>query len=233
MRNWLSLLAVISAASSIASAAHAAPPAHVEIAYEVLHDGAAIADIVTRLEHDAKRYEVSETWRGRGIYYLLGEARRTSRGEVTAEGLRPIEFIDKRPGREATRALFDWRAGTLTLRHKGETRSQPMPAHAHDRLTSLFSAAFNSPGAQPLTLNVTDGRGVSRQVYLNAGRERVTTPAGEFEAVKIVKQKDSPDDRDAAIWLADRLGGLPVRILVVDKDGTRVDQVATRIATSP
>jgi hypothetical protein len=233
MRNWLSLLAAISAAASVAPVARAAPPAHVEIAYEVLHNGSPIAQIVSRLKHDDKTYEVSETWRGRGIFYLLGEARRSSRGEVTAEGLRPIEFTDKRPGRDIMRALFDWRTGTLTLENKGKTSSRPIPEHAHDRLSSFFDSAFSPPGAQPITQNVTDGRGVSTYVYLNAGRERVKTPAGEFDAVKLVKQKDSPDDREGEIWLAERLGGLPVRVLVTDKDGTRVDQVATRIAMSP
>jgi len=232
MRNWLSLLA-ISIAAGAPPTARAMPPAHVEIAYEVLHDGSGIADIVSRLSHDDKHYEVSETWRGRGIYYLLGEARRTSRGEVTPDGLRPVEFTDKRPHREATRAVFDWGAGKLTLYHKGETSTRPIPEHAHDRLTSFFGAAFSALGAQPITQNVTDGRGVSKYVYLNAGHERVTTPAGEFDAVKLVKQKDSPDDREAEIWLADSLGGLPVRVLITDKDGTRVDQIATRIATSP
>jgi len=232
IRSWLSLLAV-SVAASVVATARAMPPAHVEIAYEVRHDGEPIADIVSRLQHDGKRYEVSETWRGRGVYYLLGEARRTSRGEVTPDGLRPVEFTDKRPYRKVTSAVFDWAAGKLTLDHKGETSTRPIPEHAHDRLTSFFGAAFGATGTQPITQNVTDGRGVSRYVYLNAGHERVTTPAGEFDAVKLVKQKDSPDDREAEIWLADRLGGLPVRILITDKDGTRIDQVATRIATSP
>lgn len=233
MRSWLSPIAAISAAAALAAGAQAAPPARVEIAYEVLHNGSAIADIVSRLNHDAKGYEVSETWRGRGVFYLLGEARRTSRGEVTAQGLRPLEYTDKRPGRDMMRALFDWQSGTLTLQAKGETSSRPIPEHAHDRLSSFFDAAFNRPGRQPIVQNVTDGRGISNYVYMNAGRERVSTPAGEFDTLKLVKQKDGPDDREGEIWLAERLSGLPVRVRITDKDGTSVEQVATRIATSP
>lgn len=228
MRNWCFLLA-----TSVFAAAHAAPPSHIEIAYEVLHNGSAIADIVARLDQDGKTYQMSETWRGRGIYYLLGEARRTSRGTVGEQGLRPLEFTDKRPGRGVSRAVFDWAAGTLTQHHKGETQSRPLPEHAHDRLTSFFGSAFSPPGAQPLTLNVADGRGVSKYVYQATGRERVTTPAGEFDAIKLVKQRDGPDDRSAEIWLAESLDLLPVRILVTDKDGTRVDQVAARITLTP
>lgn len=233
MRNWSSLLAAFSAAAGIVSAAQAAPPAHVEITYEVLHNGSAIAEIVSHLNHDDKSYDVSETWRGRGIFYILGEARRTSRGEITPGGLRPLEYTDKRPGRDMMRAIFDWRTGTLTLQAKGKTSSRPMPEHAHDRLSSFFDAAFSTPGTKPIAQNVTDGRGISNYVYVTAGRERVTTPAGEFDTVKLVKQKDSPDDREGEIWLADRLSGLPVKVRLTDKDGTLVEQVATRIATSP
>jgi len=232
MRNWSTLFA-ISVAASVAPAAHATPPAHVEITYEVRQDDSAIADIVSRLNHDNKRYEVTEAWRGRGIYYLLGEARRSSRGEITPQGLRPLEFTDKRPGRKATRAVFDWASGTLTLYHKGDKSTRPIPEHAHDRLTSFFGAAFSAPTAQPIVQNVTDGRGVSKYVYLVSGRERIKTPAGEFDTVRLVKQKDNPDDREAEIWLADRLGGLPVRVLITDKDGARAEQIATRISTSP
>lgn len=232
MRSWLSPIAAISAAAALAAGAHAAPPAHVEIAYEVLHNGSAIGDMVSRLDHDSKTYEVTETWRGRGVLHLF-EGRRTSRGEVTPQGLRPIEYTDKRPFRDIMRAVFDWPSGTLTLQAKGKTSTRPIPEHAHDRLSSFFDAAFNRPGAQPITQNVTDGRGMSKYVYVNAGRERVSTPAGEFDTIKLVKQKDGPDDRDGAVWLAERLDGLPVRVRITDKDGTNVEQVATRIATTP
>lgn len=230
--NWSYRLAALSAALGLVGSAQAAPPAHVEITYEVRHNGSAIGDLVSRLDHDAKTYEVTETWRGRGVLNLF-EGRRTSRGEITPQGLRPIEYTDKRPFRDIMRAVFDWRSGTLTLQAKGETSTRPIPEHAHDRLSSFFDAAFSRPGTQPITQNVTDGRGISNYVYVSAGRERVSTPAGEFDTLKLVKRKDSPDDREGEIWLAERLSGLPVRVRITDKDGTSVEQVVTRIATTP
>ena len=56
------------------------------------------------------------------------------------------------------------------------------------------------------------------------------TPAGEFDALKLVKQKDNPQDKATEIWLAADRHYLPVRILVVDKDGTRLDQLAAKIS---
>ena len=67
-------------------------------------------------------------------------------------------------------------------------------------------------------------------VYQAAGRERVKTPAGEFDALKLVKRRDNPQDRATEIWLAADRNYIPVKVLIVDKDGTRIEQLAVRIA---
>jgi negative regulator of sigma E activity len=63
-------------------------------------------------------------------------------------------------------------------------------------------------------------------VFEVAGRERLAVPAGEFDALRLVKRDN--DGRSMQIWLDATRSYLPLRVLVVHKDGTRVDQVATR-----
>jgi hypothetical protein len=216
---------LISAAA--AAAAQAVPPSGVEVAYELSRNGDAIADVVERLEHGAGSYELTETSRGRGIYGLRGNIKRTSRGAVSAEGLRPREFMDERTGRGTARAQFDWSGKRLILESKGETRQMALPERAQDRLSYVFNFAFRPPGRQPVTVHLTDGRGLSTHVYEPAGRERVKTPAGEFDAIKLRRRSE---DRSAEIWLATDRDYLPVRVTIVEKDGTRLEQVATRIS---
>ena len=55
------------------------------------------------------------------------------------------------------------------------------------------------------------------------------TPAGEFETVHLVKQRENDEDKGTELWFARDRDYLPVRILVVDKDGARMDQVLTHI----
>jgi hypothetical protein len=201
MPRLLSLLLL-----SVALAAQAAPPRRVEIAYELLRDGAAVAEVSDRLEHDGRTYRLSETWKGKGVYALRGEATRSSRGAIAADGLRPEEFEERRPGREAKRV-------------------RPGP-RSQDRLSLLWHFAFRPPGA-PVTVGVADAKGVSTQVYAPAGRERVKTPAGEFSALKLVREEE---DRRVQVWLAADRGNLPVRVHIREKDGTTIEQVAVRIA---
>jgi hypothetical protein len=71
-------------------------------------------------------------------------------------------------------------------------------------------------------------------VYEPVGRERVKLPAGEFDALKVARKPERADDRRTTeIWLAPALGYLPVRILLTEKDGTRLDQQASRFSSLP
>lgn len=205
----------IAIALSLPVLAAAAPPQRVEIAYEVARNGVAIAEVAERLEHDGLSYRLQETWKGKGLYALRGEVQRSSRGAVAADGLRPVEFEDRRSGREPRRVAFDAQASGPTLERQ-------------DRLSLLWTFAF-APPASSASVKVADGKGVTARVYQPAGRERVRVPAGEFDALKIVKRKDGPGDRGAEIWLAANRHHLPVRILITEKDGTRIEQVAVRI----
>jgi hypothetical protein len=146
--------------------------------------------------------------------------------------LRPLEFSDERTGRATSRAKFDWDANTLTMQYKGDPRTIPMPPNAQDRLSFLLAFAFTLETAYPLSVSVADGGSVSSYVFEVVGQERVKTPAGEFEATKLARRKDGPEDRRSTeIWLAHSRGNIPVRMLVTEKDGTRIDQVAVRIST--
>lgn len=209
-------LSLLAGTAALAATAAAAPPQRVEIGYEVARNGSVVADVTERLEHDGRSYRLTETWKGRGAYALRGEAVRTSRGAIAADGLRPQAFEDKRPGRDARRAEFDPAANTPTLLRQ-------------DRLSFLWTFAFARP-AGPVSVSVADGKGVTTYAYQPAGRERLKTPAGELDALKLVRRRENPQDRVTEIWLAADRGYVPVKVLHVDKDGTRIEQLAVRIA---
>ena len=70
---------------------------------------------------------------------------------------------------------------------------------------------------------------MSRHTYQVSWRERVQTPAGEFDAVKVTRKSDGRT-RSAELWLAaDRTAIFRCASLLVDKDGTRYEHLARRI----
>ena len=220
IRRGLALLFLLAAAP-----AYAQLPPRLAITYDVLRNGSAVAEIVGSFQQADGNYQLVETWRGRGIYALLGRAKRTSVGRLISGGVQPREYTDERSGRDTAQASFDWNAKTATFRYRGKTRTEPMHPNPQDRLSFILALALAPAGSKTGDYHLVDGRGVSHHINEFAGRERVPTPVGEFDAVKVERGKD--DDR-LEIWLATEFGGLPVRSVGVDK-GTRWDQVATRI----
>ena len=79
-----------------------------------------------------------------------------------------------------------------------------------------------------MSYTIADGKGLSRHVYKVVGRERLHTPVGQFDTVKVARQSDQRET--AELWLAAERGFIPVRLLIVEKDGTRYEQVVTRIS---
>ena len=213
MRNLFLTIAL-----SLATAAAAAPPRRVEIGYEVARNGLVLAEVNQRLEHDGRSYRLSESTKGKGAFARRGEAERSSQGAIVADGLRPRKFEDKRTGRDTQHVDFDPAAKTAT-------------ALRQDRLSFIWTFAF-APPKGPVTVSVADGKDATSYTYVPAGRERVKTPAGEFDALKLVKRKVNPDDKGTEIWLAVERSYLPVRLLVVDKNGTRLDTLAAKISAN-
>jgi hypothetical protein len=224
MRSWFFLLFSLAALG-----ARAEPPSSLEVTYELQRNGSAIADVVERLHYSRGNYTLTETWKGRGIYALLGSARRVSRGTVVGNVLRPIEFFDERTGRATAHAWFDWKANVLTLQYKDNRKSEPLHRDGQDRLSFLLALSLVPGNAKTVSYHITDGKGISHHRYRVVGAERIRTPAGEFDTVRVARIEE-PNEKDSAeLWLAAELGYIPVRLLDIEGDGARYEQLATRI----
>jgi len=224
---------VLAAALWCAGAA-ALPPENLTVTYESTYRGfmtAVVGEVTEQLRHGNGKYEIQEITKGRGVLAMKGTISRSSRGNVTPEGLRPVEFVDERSGRQTARVWFDWAANKMTMQFREGPEVQAIPPNAHDRLSFILNFAFAPPGDKPVQMSVADGGSVSRYTFVVVGRERITVPAGEFDTVRVARMKDGPEDKRASeMWLAPSLGYIPVRMLATEKDGSQLDQVATKIS---
>ena len=212
-----------------AAMAQAAPPERITLTYELKRNGTVHVDVSETLEHDGRTYAITSEGRGRGILALFGVLKRTSRGHITPQGLRPDEFRDQRPGGWAVSAKFDWDARSVTQEKNGKSETLKMPADAQDPLSLAYSFAFVPPKGKEYDVTRADGRGLTPFRFIVVGNEKLATPAGEIQTLHIAKVRDGPEDKATDIWFAAERDFLPVRVLVVDADGTRADQIVTRI----
>jgi hypothetical protein len=208
----------------------AAPPEHVKLTYDTSYNGMVLGEVVETLEHDNQSYAITSEGRGRGILAIAPLLKRTSRGRITPQGLRPDEFRDQRGERFVLTAKFDWVARSVTQDKNGKNpETLPMPITAQDPLSLAYTFAFFPPNGKEFEVTRADGRWLTPFRFTVVGTEKLKTPAGELQTLHISKERDGPGDKATDIWFASERSYLPVRILIVDKDGTRVDQVLTRI----
>lgn len=223
MRGLLALL------SLLPIAALALPPQRVTIQYEMSRNGSAMAEVSEILQHDGKNYSLSSEVHGKGIYALMGVLKRSSKGRVDATGLQSSEYRDQRGNRAPVVAKFDWTKRTISQENDGKTESMEMPPVLHDPLSMAYTYSFAPPSGREIRFSRADGKGVTPFRFNVVGTEKIKTPAGEIPALHLSKERDGPEDKETDIWLASERNFLPVRILVVEKDGTRIDQIVTRM----
>ncbi len=230
MRSFPAVL-VLAALLGFAFAAAAEPARRVRLQYDVSHNGTVMVEATETLEHDGRRYRIRSEWQGKGLFALArrGSVQRTSEGTVDGAGLLPAEFRDRRGDEPAAVARFDWTRRLLVRERDGRVETEPLPERSQDRLSFVWGFAFAPPSGKEIEAAIADAKGLSHLRYRVTGPERLHTAAGDFETVKLVKQRDGGDSRETEIWLAPKNHYLPLRILVIEKDGTRIDQVITRI----
>lgn len=207
----------------------AVPPERITLTYELKRNGTVLGDVSETLEHDGRRYAITSEVKGRGILALFGPLKRTSRGRITPKGLRPDEFRDERGSSWAVSAKFDWDARSVTQERRGKSETLQMEGIAQDPLSLAYSFAFVPPKGKEYDVTRADGRGLTPFRFTVVGTETLATPAGEMQALHIAKLRDGPEDKATDIWFAAERDFLPVRVLIVDSDGTRSDQIVTRI----
>src|SRR5258708_1840290 len=111
MRNLFLLLI------SFAGLVRAEAPPNIELTFSLTRNGSHMAEVTEKLEYSGGNYQLTEIWKGKGLYALMGQARRVSRGTIERDTLRPREFGDERSPPNTPRAWLDLHANTLTMQY--------------------------------------------------------------------------------------------------------------------
>ena len=231
-------LAVAALACVLAGAASPPPgPQMVSASYNVYTRGVHIAVMEETYEASGGEYRLISQTRGVGVVGLLHRdtVRFVSEGAVTPGGLQPRRFEGKRSDNDPKRVagVLDWAAGRLTLDHHGRTETLPLPRGTQDRLSVLYQTMFVAPDkSRVMEVSMTNGRKLDRYRYSVESGVEIETPLGRLETVHLVKQRE-PNESAAELWLSPKHRYLPVRMVVVEKNGSRYEQVATRLEIRP
>lgn len=231
MRNFFKLSCLL--LLIISQGANAAPK-RVELEYQATRNGQPFATVTESYRQDKGRYHIESVTNGIGIYALFGKRRLISEGEITADGLKPSHF-ELHQGSDSNKSLFadfNWAANTLTLKNKTETNIVPLQKGTQDLSSFAYQFMFAAPTGESLDLPVTTGKKLNLYRYLLTDKNEVLDLAstGKFKTVHLIKAKESESSKDEKeFWLSTDNHHLPVRILMIDDKGIKIEQSLTHL----
>jgi hypothetical protein len=214
---------------ALASPFACSAPKTVKASYAGFMNGISIGTISEQFESDGSSYRIVSDTKPLGIAALIQRQplRFSSAGQVARDGLRPAQFEARRSPTDQPQvsAEFDWGQAQLVLRHDGKTESFSLPAGTQDRLSVMYQFMFLPvERIRQLEFPMTNGRKLDRYRYRTTPDVEIDTGMGRLKTLHLVKQRD-PGDTVNEVWLSPQHQYLPVKMLIVERDGMRLEQV--------
>ena len=173
-------------------------------------------------QHDGSRYDARMAFSA-GFLPVLSQTRS---GQITAQGLAPLRFADKK--RSEVAAHFVREQGRVSF--SANTPDAPLLAGAQDRLSILLqlgAMVAGDPGAYPqastLTLQIIGPRDADIWLFTVGEEETLALPGGGQPTLKLLRNPREAFDQKVELWLASAMDYLPVRLRITEANGDFVD----------
>lgn len=208
MLLWLNLAWSISNAGVL--------PETLELIYKVSFGVAELGSVHTQLKKLETHYEVVSETRAEGMASILlgGTVREMCRFSIVENAIKPVNYRITREGKEAFdySVSFDWEERRVLFNDGNNIVVSN--GYIVDNCSVPF--AFILGGAEVFkqtSLHIVGGKKIRRFENSAIASEHISTPLGEFDAIKIEQVRFDRPDRKLMVWLAPERNNLPVKIV--------------------
>ena len=185
------------------------------------------------------------TWRaGDGKYLTTAESRvallgklteNRSQGTIDAFGLAPAEFYEKRFRKDPTTSTFDRAARSMSFSDGNQTYA--LKGGEQDRASVTWQIVAQARAAgdsfKPGTrwaYFVAGRKDADPWIFRVLKREKVSTPAGEFDAWHVIREETAAvKGQKLDIWLAPSQEWYPIKLRFNDDDKDFVEQSLEKV----
>ena len=185
-----------------------------------------------RWNRDGDTYRISAEAEAEGFFALFLEGRiiQESRGTVTAAGLRPEKFSERKPGGPPEGLEFDWTGKQVTFDRNGEKKTMPLADNTVDWLSMIFQLAHLPPKSGSLDLQVFTQRRMYRFSLKVLGVEEIEIPLGRVRALRLHHTDPENSKEVVDVWLGIDQHYVPVKLrFPAARNRLVVEQVATSV----
>jgi len=198
----------------------------------VTKNGQPFAKVHEQFIINGTAYKLESVTKGIGVYALFGERVLTSSGEVTAQGLKPSHF-ELRQGdnpKKTVQADFDWAKQNLRMTVKGKLKEAPLAAGTQDLASFAYQFMYLAkPLKDDITVTLTTGKKLNQyQYHINPEAENIAGEGVQYKTLHLAPPaQDTQETKE--LWLAADYHYVPVKILMVDDNGQKLEQTLTEL----
>lgn len=228
------LLAISSVHAESVIPMNTAGPKRVQAVYEVTKNGQPFAKVHELFTVQKGSYKVESVTKGIGVYALFGERVLSSSGEVSAQGLKPMRF-EMRQGDNPKKNLtadFDWNNQLLRMVVKGKPKEAALMPGTQDLASFAYQFMYlPAPLRNDITVTLTTGKKLNQYHYNVTASETLNIAGANYRTVYLAPSaQDTQDTQESkSLWLAADYYYVPVRILMVDDNGQKLEQTLTEL----
>lgn len=219
----LTLIPVLSARSDLL-------PEELTLQYRVSLGSAELGRLSTRLRRAGNMYQVDSRTQAEGLASILlgGDVKESCIFSVKANEVQTLNYEVIREGRRGYRhtVKFDWDAGTIQFKN-GDTR--PLPSgYTLDNCSVPFAFMVGKRDTfVNRMMHIVGGNRIRHFTNSSITEERLATPLGVLDSIRIEQQRHGRPERTFTVWVAPSRGNLPVKIVE-----RRPSRVTTMLLTS-
>ena len=197
--------------------------------YKLYTSGLEIGETVSTISKSScNEYNYRSESRATGIVamFFKDHVIENSRWRFSDNKFIPIDYSYVRYRGEKDKEInirFDWENKLLRNQVNEKKYELPLTEGMQDRLSYQYVLMQDlQSGHVPEKYSVADGRKIKIYFFEKAGEEKVTTPLGDLETVKLFRSRGN-DERKLVLWCAPKYGYLPVKIEKTEDDGRLIN----------
>lgn len=231
-KYWYLKASIVSLAVCTGFPASAAPTAF-QASYSVEKSGLKLGDMQSTLSYTSNQYTYLKQVKANGLAALISGDSVTERSNGLRQGvnLRSQNYsYHHKSKRKDRRDEFKFTtAAQVTGRFENQNYQLAVPQTTIDPALVELRLMEDIAANRPLNYQVTEKGKLKQYQFKRLGREKVSVPAGEFNAEKIQMARDD-NERETILWLAPELNYVPVQIRHNEK-GDIIDSRLTQYQT--
>lgn len=179
--------------------------------------------VLTRL--DANTLELTNSLEATFAGQIITSLKETSKVEIFENSIRPKFYSLQQDGitRASLEIAYDWSAMLVSSNSLQQLSRFKLRPNTYDPLShQLILQQQTIEGKAELTFTVVNKNDIETYAYQILGEEKIVTPLGAFESIKIARTHGKNSGRETIFWLALDFEGILLRARQTTPSGINI-----------